>query len=180
MSAPETEVRRFPCTAGGGIAAGQRRLRWLLLGPAALMVVTAGASFVNGGAAVGGLCLLIALVAFVAWRMSGELTPQWVGLTPNEVVVRTRTRQPTLPRNGATARRLTESERDHLERLATTAGVVAPAGGFDSHLLGEVQLFASDLANAVLVASDEERWVVTPDDPEGFLAAMTDPPGPRG
>jgi len=59
-----------------------------------------------------------------------------------------------------------------VERLATLGGVTAGAGGFESRRLGEIELYASDLRNAVLMERDEERWVLTPDDAEGFVVAL--------
>ena len=62
-----------------------------------------------------------------------------------------------------------------LESLATSGGVAAGTGGFESHLLGEIDLYASDLAHAVMVDLGERRLIVTPDDPEGFLEALSSP-----
>ena len=50
-------------------------------------------------------------------------------------------------------------------------GEVAGTGGFDSHRLGEIDLYASNLANAILLQGEESGTVVTPDDPAAFLAA---------
>jgi hypothetical protein len=73
---------------------------------------------------------------------------------------------------GSEARRLTAEETAHVEGLATTGGVAAGSGGFESHRLGEIEIFASDFAHAVLIDLGETRLIVTPDDAEGFLAAL--------
>jgi hypothetical protein len=41
--------------------------------------------------------------------------------------------------------------------------------------LGELELYASDFAHAVLVDLGETRLIVTPDDPEAFLGALSSP-----
>jgi hypothetical protein len=77
-----------------------------------------------------------------------------------------------VPLRGAVARRLGADEIDHLQGLATVGGVTAGTGGFDSHRLGELDLYASSLDNAVLIDRGESSVVVTPDDPERFLAVV--------
>ena len=72
----------------------------------------------------------------------------------------------------AVARRLEESEIQHLTQLASAATLTAGTGGFDSHLLGELDLFATNLDNAVLIPLEESSVVVTPDDPDAFLDAI--------
>ncbi|HEX5758199.1 MAG TPA: PH domain-containing protein [Thermoanaerobaculia bacterium] len=167
-------MTRFPCTAGGAIAKGRRRLARLLLGLALLMTAVGGAALAGGRLGAGVLSLLLALVAWTAWRMSGDLDPLWLELDGDRLTVQLRGRRERFPIAGAGARRLTDEEIAHLERLATSGGVTAGSGGFESHLLGELDLYASDLAHAVLLELPERRLVVTPDDPEGFVAAIAD------
>ena len=77
-----------------------------------------------------------------------------------------------IPLEGAAARALTADELAHLERLASAGGFVVSSGGFDSHLLGEFDLYASDLGHGVLVEAMDHRVVLTPDDPFRFLEVL--------
>jgi len=172
-------VRRFPCTAGGAIARGRRRLRGLLVGLALLMAGVGAATLAFGRIGAGVLALLVALAAWTAWRMSGDLDPLWLELEGDRLAIQMRRRRERFPVAGAAARRLDPDETAHLERLATSGGVTAGSGGFESHRLGELDLYASDLAHAVLVELPERRLVVTPDDPEGFVAAVGGAPQTR-
>ena len=187
--------RRFTCTAGGAVLRGRTRLRRLLAG---LALVLAGISgilwievlivavmrlafaeyrhaglFAPWGTAL--VTLLAAAVPWTAWRMSGDLDLLWLALDGARLTIQMRRRRELFAVAGAAARRLTPEEIGHLERLATNGGVTAGTGGFESHLLGELDLYAGDLANAVLVDLGETRLVVTPDDPEGFLEALSSP-----
>jgi hypothetical protein len=164
--------RRFPCAPGGAIRRGRRRLAALLLGLSLLLVAVAGAAGWSGRRWPALLALAVALVPWTAWRMSGDLDPLWLALEGPWLVVQMRRRRERRELAGALARRLTPEETAHLERLATTGGVAAGSGGFDSRLLGEFDLAASDLAHAVLLDWGESRLIVTPDDPEAFLAAL--------
>jgi len=168
----EGAARRFPTTPGGAIRRGRRRLAALLLGLALLLVLVALAALASGRRWPALLALLVALVPWTAWRMSGDLEPLWLEVDGAWLVLQMRRRRERRELAGAEARRLTPEETAHLERLATAGGVVAGTGGFDSHLLGEIDLSASDLAHAVLLDWGESRLVVTPDDPEAFLAAL--------
>jgi hypothetical protein len=105
--------------------------------------------------------------------MSGDLDPLWLDVEGSFLTVQMRRRHERIPLEGAVARRLTGEEIAHLTSLATSAGVVAGSGGFDSRQLGEIDLYASDLAHAVLVEAGESRLVVTPDEPEAFLSATS-------
>jgi hypothetical protein len=164
---------RFPCTPGGAVARGRRRLRLLLLGLAALMVAVGAAAAATDRIGAGIWAWLAALLPLLAWRMSSDVELLWLELQPGTLTVRMRWRRERLPLAGATARRLTPEEAAHLERLATAGGVVASIGGFESHLLGELDLYASDLSHAVLIELPDQRLVVTPDDPNAFLAALS-------
>jgi hypothetical protein len=166
------KAQRFPCTAGGEILRGRLRLRRLLVGLTILMAAVGIATIVTGRVFPGIFALLVALVPWTAWRMSGDLDPIWLELSKGTLTVQMRRRSERFPVAGAEARRLTAEEIASLERLATSGGLVAGTGGFESKLLGELDLYASDFANAVLVEAGEQRLVVTPDDPEGFLAAL--------
>jgi hypothetical protein len=111
-------------------------------------------------------------LALFARRMSADLDPVWLELDGARLIVQMRRQRRALEIAGAAARRLEPAEIGHLARLATSAGVTAGSGGFDSHLLGEIELYASNLDNAVLVTQGESSAVVTPDEPERLLAAL--------
>lgn len=164
---------RFPCTPGGVILRGRRRLKLLLVGLAVLMVVVAAATWWGAGRfwpAVLAFC--VALIPWTAWRMSGDLDPLWLDLEDGWLVVQMRRRRERFAVAGAEAWRLAPDEVAHLETLTTSGGVAAGTGGFESHRLGEFDLYAANLRNAVVVDLGESRLIVTPDDPEGFLEAI--------
>jgi hypothetical protein len=165
-------VRRFSCTAGGAVLRGRLRLQRLLVGLTLLMLAVGILTLVSGRIGPGIFALLVALVPWTAWRMSGDLDPLWLDVGGGMLAVQMRRRRERFPASGVEARRLTPEEIEHLERLATTGGVAAGTGGFESRLLGEIELYASDLANAVLIDLGESRLVVTPDDPGGFLTTL--------
>ena len=71
-------ARRFPCTSGGAIRRGRRRLAALLLGLSLLLVAVAAAAWWSGRRWPALLALLVALVPWTAWRMSGDLDPLWL------------------------------------------------------------------------------------------------------
>jgi Bacterial PH domain len=174
-------ARRFSCAPGGAVLRGQRRLRRLLVG-LALVLVAAAVLFwlsllIRGGGPwwPGLFALLAAAVPWLAWRMSGDLDLLALELDGGRLAIEMRRRRERFAASGAVARRLTPEEIAHLERLATNGGITAGTGGFESHRLGELDLYASDLANAVLVDLGETRLIVTPDDPEGFLQALSAP-----
>ncbi len=163
---------RFACTPGGAVARGRRRLRRFLLGLSLFMLAVGAVALVFKQIGGGLLAWVVAVVLWIAWRMSSDAELLWLELDRGMLTIRMRWQRERVPLGGATARRLTPEETAHLERLASTGGVVAGSGGFESHLLGELDLYASDLAHAVLVELPERRLVVTPDDPDGFVAAV--------
>jgi len=163
---------RFPCTPGGSVLRGRLRLRWLLVGLAILMIVVAVLTWVAGQRWPAVLALLVAGIPWTAWRMSGDLDVLWLDVATSHLTIQMRRRRERFPLGGAEARRLTPGEIEHLERLATSGSVTAGTGGFDSQLLGELDLYASNFANAVLLDLGERRLVVTPDNPEGLLEAL--------
>jgi len=167
-----TETLRFPCTLGGPIVAKRRRFKVLMLGMGILMLVVAVVVLLEGRVVAALLALAVALVSRVAWRMSGDLTPIRLEVGPGTLTVRTRSQPIEIPLEGASARALTPDELAHLERLASAGGFVVATGGFDSHLLGEFDLYASNLAQAVLVEGMDHRLVLTPDDSTRFLEAL--------
>ena len=163
---------RFPCTPGGTILRGRRKLRALLVGLALFMVAVAIAAWIAGRIGPGFIALLVAAVPWTAWRMSGDLDTFWLDVDKSYLTIQMRRRRERFPLAGAEVRRLTPEEIEHLERLATSGGVTAGTGGFDSRLLGEIDLYAGNFANAVLIDLGESRLVVTPDNPEGLLEAL--------
>jgi hypothetical protein len=111
-------------------------------------------------------------LALFSRRMSADLDPLWLELTPRTLAVQMRRQRQLVQLISPAARRLEPSEIEHLTSLATIAGLTAGTGGFDSHLLGEFDLYATDLGNAVLVEQEESSVVVTPDHPEHFLLTI--------
>jgi len=166
------ETSRFPCTLGGSIAASRRRFKVLMLGMGLLMLVVAVVVFLDGRVVAALLALAVAIVSRLAWRMSGDLTPVRLEIGSRSLTVRTRSRRVEIPLEGASARVLRAEELAHLERLASAGGFVVSSGGFDSHLLGEFDLYASDLGHGVLVEAMDHRVVLTPDDPLRFLEVL--------
>lgn len=164
--------RRFLCTPGGSIARGRWRLRWMLQGLAALMVGVAVATWISGRFWAGFIALAVAGLPWMAWRMSGDLDLLWLELDGDHLNVQMRRSRESLPVAGARGRLLTEEEVSHLEGLVTQGGIAAGTGGFDSHLLGEFDLYATDLRRAVLVKTPERALIVTPDDPQAFLRSL--------
>ncbi|HEX7181371.1 MAG TPA: hypothetical protein VF756_05980, partial [Thermoanaerobaculia bacterium] len=133
---------RFPCTPGGAILRGRRKLRALLVGLALFMVVVAVAAWIAGRIGPGVIALLVALIPWTAWRMSGDLEPLWLELAGGWLTVQMRRRRERFQVSGAEVRRLGPEETAHLEGLATTGGVTTGSGGFESRLLGEIDLYA--------------------------------------
>jgi hypothetical protein len=101
--------------------------------------------------------------------MSGDLDPLWLETDGRTLVVQMRRARAHLDVSQARVRSLTDIEREHLKRLLSNAGMAAMTGGFESHLLGEIDLYATDLSNAVLLEMPEQRVVLTPDDPRGLI-----------
>jgi hypothetical protein len=165
---------RFPCSPGGVILRGRRRLTLLLLGLAGLMVVVAVLTWWLAGRFWPALlAFLVALIPWTAWRMSGDLDPLWLDLEDGALVIQMRRRRERFAIAGAEAWRLIPEEIAHLETLTSAGGVSAGTGGFESHRLGEFDLYATDLRNAVVVDLGESRLIVTPDDPGAFLEALS-------
>ena len=154
------------------MAGGRRRLRLILLGPAWLMLGLTLVTWFHGRIFPGLLCLGVAGVLYFAWRMANQLEPLYFELQGDKLEVRLRWQLFHLDLTGASARRLTGDEIRHVERLASVGGLVATSGGYDSHRLGEFDLYASDLENAVLFETGDSRFVLTPDDPSGFVGAV--------
>jgi PH (Pleckstrin Homology) domain-containing protein len=165
--------QRFPCTPGGAILRGRQRLRLLLVGLTLLMLVVAIATWTARRFWPGLLAFLVAAIPWTAWRMSGDLDPLWLEVGDGWLTIQLRRGRERLAVSGAAARRLSAEEIAHLEKLATSGSVTAGSGGFESSLLGEIDLYASDLGKAVLVDLGDSRVVVTPADCDGFLAALS-------
>ena len=77
------------------------------------MLVVAVAALVGGQSVAGFLALGAGVMSWVAWRMSGELTPLWLELEDEVVALQTRTQRMEIPRVGATA---------HIKRLMPVSG----------------------------------------------------------
>lgn len=179
MPDPADDSSRFECTTGGAIAAGRRTLARLLLGLCAAMVVAGVLVWVSDRTFPALLCLGVAFVLWTTWHMSGDLDLLWLELERDLLTLQMRRQRLPLPLLAPRARRLDDAERAHIARLASNGLLLAGTGGFDSHLLGEFNLHATDLANAVLVDTGDSRVVVTPDDPAAFLRALRGNPEPN-
>lgn len=174
MSAPivgESAVR-FSCTPAGAIARGRRRLAAILVGLALFMAAVATIAWIAGRRMGSVLAVAVAGLAWTSWRMSGDLDPLWLEVEPERLIVQLRRKRLVVPLLAPRARLLTAEEIRHLERLASRGPLVAGTGGFDSHVLGEFNLYASNLEHPVLVDSGESRLVLTPDDAPGFVARL--------
>ena len=154
------------------MAAGRRRLNLLLLLPAGLMLVVTIVSWIRGSVFPGLLAAGVGVALVVAWRMASDLEPIYLRIEGKRLEVRLRWNLFHIDLTGARARRLTADEQTHLESLASAGGIVASSGGYDSHRLGEFDLYASDLRNSVLLEAEEVRYIVTPDDADGFVDAV--------
>lgn len=174
ITGSKPQRRRFSCTPAGVIAASRRRFSGFLLTLVVIMTVATAAMLVAGRWIPALLAAGVGLVVAMAWRMSLELSPQWMEIFQGQLIVKTAGVQFAVPLEGAIARELQREEKDHLRRLASTAGLVAGVGGFDSHVIGEFDLYATDLEKAVLVHSVEDRFIVSPDNPTEFLAAIAE------
>ncbi len=165
-------MTRFPSTSGGQVAAGRRRLQLLLLGPAFLMFGLAIYSWVRGSIFPGVLCLVVGLVPVIAWRMANKLEPIYFEVQGDRLEVRLRWQLFHLDLVGARARVLSDEELRHLEQLVSIGSMVSTSGSYDSHQLGEFDLYASNIDHAILLETEEERLILTPDDPHGMVDAV--------
>jgi hypothetical protein len=136
------------------------------------MVAVAVATWLAGRLWPGVLALVVATIPWTAWRMSGDLDLLWLELDAGWLTVQMRRRRERFPVSAVDARRLTPEEIAHVEGLASAGGVAAGSGGFESHQLGEIDLYAGDFSHAVLLDLGDRRLVVTPDAPEDLLAAL--------
>jgi hypothetical protein len=166
--------RKFECTPAGVVSRGQRTLTVFLVSLSLGMLVVAVAVWISGRIFPGFLALGVSVLTFVAWRMSCELNLEWLQISDGVLTLRAVHQQIHLPIADLSIRRLDSSEIEHLERLASTGGIVVGSGGFDSHILGEFDLYATNLHNSVLIESPGSRLVVTPDEPDEFIEILKD------
>jgi len=163
---------RFHCTPGGEVQEGRRRLRLILSSLFFGTLIIAAITAWTGQLGSAFVCFLAALMPALAWRMLGDVDLLWLDLTDDEVTVRLRGQLSRFALAGADARKLDTKEISHLRGLATHGPIVATTGSYESSQLGELDLYATCLENAVLVSSEERQIVVTPDDTEGFIASV--------
>lgn len=178
----------FECTPGGTIGRGRRRLNLLLAGLACLMGLFSVLIWIRGAILPGILALMVAGTAGLAWRMSTDLELRRVIVGDDEVEIRLRWGRIRVPREDLAARRLSRTEIEHLERLVSVGFFTVSTGGFDSHLLGEFDLYAADIDRAILLESpprihdqgevvrEPVRAVITPDETDRFLALLDSRP----
>ena len=159
----------FPCTPGGAIQKGISRFRWLLIILALSMISAAIGAWATGRFIPGLIAAIVALVIGLAWRMSNDLRPRRLTLESGLMLIETPSQLISVPIEDARIRLLEAEEIEHLESLASAGGFVAGSGGFDSRILGEFDLYASDFAQALHIQTMEGRFIVTPDRPAEFL-----------
>lgn len=123
------------------------------------------------------IALVLAFGVFIIYRMSRELDPTELVFEGASLAILMRHALRRLPLADATIRRLNEEEIEHLSGLTSSGGFVAGAGGFDSHVLGEFDLYASRLENSVLVETLDGRVILTPDEPEIFIETVLNAAG---
>ena len=164
--------RRFEATPGGSIARGRRSLHLFWGSLALLLLALTVYCWLTGKIFPGILGAGLLALVIVSLRMSSDAEVLWIEADGTEVVVQLRGGRERVPLAGATSRRLEADEIAHVELLASSAGVVKGWGGYDSHRLGEIELHASNLAQGVLIETEERRVLVTPDDPDAFLAHL--------
>lgn len=165
-------AQRFPCTRDGSVGRGRGRMRGFLLTLALFTFVVALAAVAFGRLMPAALAVGAGVLALFARRMSADLDPVWFDLDGDQLRVQMQRQHQIVSLAGSTLRRLEAAELEHLTNLATIAGVTAGTGGFESHLLGEFDLYATNLDNAVLIQHEETATIVTPDDPAGFMTAV--------
>ncbi len=165
-------ARIFTCAATGTVAAGRRRLGTLFGGLIGALLIAAIFALGTRQPLAGGLAFVLAFGVFIVFGMSRELNVTEIRLEPGRLSVLMRRAIRRLALDNTRARRLNEDEIEHLESLTALGSFVAGSGGFDSHRLGEFDLYATRFDHAVLVESDDGRLIVTPDEPDRFVAAI--------
>ena len=151
------------------MALGIHRFRWLLIILALSMILAALAAWATDRLIPGIIAVTVAAVIGLAWRMSNDLRPRRLSLEPALMLIETPRQLIPVPIEGAQIRSLEPEEIEHLEGLASAGGFVAGSGGFDSRLLGEFDLYASDFSHALFIQAAVGRYVVTPDRPARFI-----------
>ena len=164
-------MSRFACSPGGEVEADRRKLQ-RGLGLLTLVVLVVGIVLaVQGvyGSAV--LLTLVALLTIYAARMARDLDLMWIDLDDDGLALQLRRRRLQRPAPIA-ARLLTDEEAQHLRQLTRWSGFQVATGGYDSRLLGEIEVYAANLDRPVLLQLPEEALVVSPDDAEALVAAV--------
>jgi hypothetical protein len=133
------------------------------------MILAAIVAWSAGRLIPGLIAAAVAGVVGLAWRMSNDLRPRRLTLEPTLMLIETPRQLIPIPIEGAEIRPLEPEEIEHLESLASAGGFVAGSGGFDSRLLGEFDLYASDFSHALFIQAKEGCYIVTPARPSKFL-----------
>lgn len=168
-------IERFETTPGGAVARGRRALHLFWGGLAVVLLAVTVYCWVTGRIFPGILGAGLTALAVISLRMSSDAEALWLEVGGGELVVQLRGGRERMPLAETTSRRLAPEEIEHVGLLASSAGIVKGWGGYDSHRLGEIELHATDLGNAVLVESEERKLLVTPDEPDALLARLTKP-----
>lgn len=166
---------RFACTAGGSVEADRRKLQRGLIVLALAVFAIAALLVVRGGVGSAVILTLVGAMTAYAARMARDLDLLWIEWNPgggDEALILQLRRQ-RLPRPAPrSARLLTDDEVEHLRQLTRWSGFQVATGGYESRMLGEIEVYTSNLERPVLLQLAEEALVVTPDEPERFVAAF--------
>lgn len=166
---------KFTCTAGGSVEADRRKLQRGLVGLALAVFAVVVVLIVRGvlGSAV--ILTLVGAVTVYAARMVRDLDLLWIEWTPgggDEALALQLRRQRLFRPAPASARLLTDEEAAHLRQLTRWSGFQVATGGYESRMLGEIEVYTCNLDRPVLLQLAEEALVVTPDEPERLVAAV--------
>ncbi len=166
-------AKKFVCSPRGSVETNRRRLGRGLTLLSIVVLAVAILLLIKGvyGSAV--IMTLVGLLTAYAARMSRDLDLMWIeleskGKEGEEVTLQLRHRRLRRPFPDF-ARHLTDEEAEHLRRLTRWSGFQVATGGYDSRLLGEIELYTSNLDRPVLLGWQEEGVVVTPDDAQGLV-----------
>lgn len=166
-------TRSFSSTPDGVVAASQRRLGWMFSAMALALFGASAFALLTRQFFAAVIALILAFGVFIIHRMSRELDVTELIVENGGVSIYMRHALRTLPLEDSRMRRLDDDEIAHLESLTSTGGFAAGAGGFDSHRLGEFDLYASRLENAILLETTDGRVILTPDEPDEFMSAVS-------
>lgn len=167
--------QKFVCSSGGSVEADRRKLQWGLVTLALAVFAVAGLLFVRGVVGSALILTLVGVMTVYAARMARDLDLLWIELDPGggdeALVLQLRRRRLARPAPRS-ARTLTAEENEHLKQLTRWSGFQVATGGYESRMLGEIEVYTSNLDRPVLLELTEEALVVTPDEPDRLVTAV--------